>query len=77
MSAKTLDAYEEQEAIEIVEHHVSIFYLKAVQKLACLMECLYSEDQIQLSRRKLAVGTSGCLPNYYFNIYESQDAFCL
>ena len=59
MSAKTLDAYDEQEAIEIAKHHVSIFYLEAVRKLAGLMECLYSEDQIQLSWRKLAVGTSG------------------
>ena len=77
-SPKTLDAYmKSRKQLKSPNIMCKYFYLRAVRKLAWLMECLYSEDQIQLSRRKLAVGTSGCLPNYYFNIYESQDAFCL
>ena len=32
MSAKTLDAYDEQEAIEIAKHHVSNFYLSIERK---------------------------------------------
>ena len=45
--------------------HLKYFY----RNLAWLMECLYSEDQIQLSRKKLAVGTSGWLPEHNFNIW--------
>ena len=75
MSAKILDAYEEQEAIEIVKHHVSIFYLKAVRKLACLMKCLYLTKYSYPGESQLLARQVDSLN--IISTYESLDAFCL
>ena len=66
-SPKTLDAYmKSRKQLKSPNIMCKYFYLRAVRKLAWLMECLYSEDQIQLYRRKLAVVW---LPEHYFNIW--------
>ena len=45
------------------------YFLSESGSEACMLDEMFVFDQIQLSWRKLAVGTSGWLPEHYFNIW--------